>query len=300
MGQLEEAVDAYERAVRLRPHFPRALNNLGNALQRLGRVDEAIGAYRKALALEPEEADACNNLANALKDAGRFEEALALYDRAVGARRSRSDQALANKALLLMEIGATAGARHAAREALAINPDSVPAWHIRALLETFKAGDSELNTLERLLGRAEELRMSDEERIRLHMALGKAQLDAGDSERAFALFAEGNRLKRSTVHHDAALTGERITAVRSTFTTELLQRFSGSQAGNPSQVPVFVVGMPRSGTSLVEQILASHPDIHGAGELRALRQLVPGISAGNRTPVHRCIRRCSPGIPRRT
>ena len=279
LGQLDDALDAFERAVQLRPHFPRALNSLGNTFQRLGRTDEAIHAYRKALALEPDEADACNNLANALKDAGRFEEALALYDRAISAHRPRRDLALANKALLLMETGATAGARNAVREALAVNPDSVPAWHIQALLKTFTADDPDLNALARLLERADELRMSAEERIRLHMALGKAQLDAGDPDRAFACFREGNRLKRATVHYDAVLTGERMAALRNTFTAELLQRFSGSGAGHPSQAPVFVLGMPRSGTSLVEQILASHPDVQGAGELRTLRQLVPGISA---------------------
>lgn len=291
LGRTDEALDAYERALELRPQYPRALNNLGSALHRLGRLEEAIRAYRKALALEPDEADACNNLANALKDIGSLDEALSLYDRAISLSRGGGDRAvskgipgggdrlLANKALLLMQMGDTVGASEAARAALAANPDSVPAWHIQSLLKTFTRDDPDLATLERLLARADELGMPVEERIRLHMTLGKAWLDAGEDERAFACLHEGNRLKRAMVHYDARLTGERITALANTFTRELLQRFSGTSAGDPSEAPVFVVGMPRSGTSLVEQILASHPDVHGAGELGVLRQLVPGVSA---------------------
>jgi len=297
-GRVDEALDAYERALQLRPDFPRALNNLGNALHRLGRLEEAIRAYRKALRLEPDEADACNNLANALKDAGRLDEALSLYDRAIGLRRPGRDRALANKALLLMEMGALSGAREAVREALADNPDCVPAWHIQALLKTFEPDDPDLQTLERLLGRADALGMPVESRIRLNIALGKAWLDAGDDERAFACLEEGNRLKRSTVRYDARLAGERITAVANTFSMELLQRFAGTGAGHPSEAPVFVMGMPRSGTTLVEQILASHPEVHGAGELQVLRQLVPGLSTLEPDPCPplypALLARCSP------
>lgn len=278
LGRIDEALDAYERALELRPHFPRALNNLGSALHRLGRMGEAISTYRKALALQPDEADACNNLANALKETGCFDEALALYDRAVSVRRPGSERILANKALLLMEMGELAGARHAVREALAANPDSVPSWYIQSLLKTFTATDPDLKILEGLLERADEPHMPAEDRIRLHFALGKAWLDAGDDERAFTCIRRGNRLKRATVHYAPRLTAERMTAVANTFTRELLQRFSGSGAGHPSEAPVFVIGMPRSGTSLVEQILASHADVHGAGELQTLRQLVPGVS----------------------
>jgi tetratricopeptide (TPR) repeat protein len=278
LGRTDEALDAYERALELRPEYPRALNNLGSTLHRLGRLEEAIRAYRKALALEPDEADVCNNLANALKDTGSPEEALALYDRAIGLGRAGRDRLLANKALLLMQMGDTAGSKEASRAALALNPDSVPAWHIQSVLKTFAREDPDLPILERLLARADALGMPLEERIRLLMTLGKAWLDAGDPERAFAHLEEGNRLKRATIHYDARLTGERITAVGDTFTRELLQRLSDPKAGDPSEAPVFVLGMPRSGTSLVEQILASHPDVHGAGELPILRQLVPGIS----------------------
>jgi hypothetical protein len=126
--------------------------------------------------------------------------------------------------------------------------------------------------------------MSSADRIKLRFALGKARLDAGDPDRAFIHLEQGNRLKRETFEYDSVLALQRIDAVRETFTPQLLQRFSGMGAGHPTEVPVFVIGMPRSGTTLIEQILASHPLMQGAGELLLLSRLVPGLSPAQPYP----------------
>jgi len=281
-GRAEEAVGAYHRALALQPDYPRAWNNLGNALSRLGRWEEAVDAYRKALELEPGKVDTANNLANALRESGRPEQALVFYDRAASLREPGVGCPLANKALLLMEMGDTGGARAAVAQALAINPHSVPAWHIHGLLKKFTRADADLAVLETLLAAADERRLSIDDRILLQFTLGKAWLEAGDAERAFAHLDSGNRLKRSTIDYDDALACERIAAIVDSFTPQLLQKLSG--VGHPSEAPVFVLGMPRSGTTLVEQILASHPEVHGAGELRVLRQLVPGVASSEGYP----------------
>jgi tetratricopeptide (TPR) repeat protein len=283
-GRADEAIAAYRRAVQLRADFPRAWNNMGNALYRLGHLDEAIDAYRKALELEPDEAAACNNLANALRDSGRTAEALSLYDRAVGLRQNGFERSLTNKAMLLIEMGELDGARHAVREALGINPNLVAAWHLRVMLKTLTPTDPDLESLERLLERADTLSMTGEDRMRLRFALGKAWLDAGEADRAFTHLEQANCLKRATFEYDSAAALARIDALRETFTPELLQRFSGTGAGHPTEVPVFVIGMPRSGTTLIEQILASHPLMQGAGELTLLRTLVPEVSPAQPYP----------------
>jgi hypothetical protein len=111
-----------------------------------------------------------------------------------------------------------------------------------------------------------------EDRLSLHFALGKAWLDIGDLERAFAHLGEGNRMKRATLAYDAAATAQWIASIATQLSPDLLDLRRG--AGELSQTPVFVIGMPRSGTTLIEQILASHPQVHGAGERPHLRRSI--------------------------
>ena len=284
VGRTEDAVDAYNRALALQPDYPGAWHNLGNALYRLGRWQESVDAYRKALEREPRNAETANNLGNALRQSGAPEQALVFYDRAASQGKPGTASPLANKALLLMEMGDASGARTAVAQALALNPHSVPAWHLYASLKKFTHADPDLPVLETLLAGADERRLSMEDRIRLRFTLGKAWLDAGDAGRAFSHLDSGNRLKRATVDYDSALACERLAAIADTFSLQLLRRLSGS--GHVSEAPVFVVGMPRSGTTLVEQVLASHPEVHAAGELTVLRQLVSemSLSQGSRYP----------------
>ena len=276
LGRWDEAIENYRIAVTLRPDYAPAYNNWGIALERVGRLEEAIGAYTEALQHEPHHAETCNNLANALKDLGRTGEALALYEQADVPHNPEGATTLANKALLLLEIGEVAESREVTRHALSVDPSCVPAWHIRAQLTQFEQGDPDIDSMEALLGNATARGMPLEERIRLEFALGKAWLDTGAADPAFAHFNEGNRLKRATFTYDDEATGRRMTDIADTFTPGLLREYAGR--GHRTEKPVFVVGMPRSGTTLVEQILASHPDIHGAGELQVLPDLVAGLA----------------------
>ncbi len=130
------------------------------------------------------------------------------------------------------------------------------------MVKTFHRGDTELRAMEALAARGD---FEAGSAPFIHYALAKALEESGDYGRAFAHLRKGNELKRARIHYDeVAALGffERISAV---FDTGLFNRFRG--AGDPSPVPVFVLGMPRSGSTLIEQILASHPQIHGAGEL---------------------------------
>ena len=275
LDRVADAVAAYEKVVELKPDLAQGHFNLGNALQLLGRLEEAVGAYNRALELKSDYAKACNNLGNALRSLGRFDEALAAYDLAISGRTAGFEAALENKALLLKALGRLADSLQTTDQALAFDPNSVAAWHIRAQLKKFTPADAEIEAMEAVLA-AREQRLCLEDRARLRFALGKACLDAGAAERAFAHLHQGNRLKRSALTYDAESTGRWILEIARTFTPELMARLAG--AGDSTQAPVFIVGMPRSGTTLVEQILASHPEVYGAGELALLRDLVSGIS----------------------
>jgi tetratricopeptide (TPR) repeat protein len=282
LGRLEQAVACYSRAVEIKPEYAEGHYNRGNALLRLGQVEEAIRAYRAALRLKPELVEAYNNLGVALAELGRDESAIELYDRAADLQQPGFENPLANKALLLMETGRTAQSLDAIDQALTVNTGSAAAWHIRAGLKKFSGADPDIPAMETLLaglrasGEAQPSKANLADQISLEFALGKAKLDSGAAEEAFTHLHRGNRLERSTFSYDSAATQRWIAGMAESFTPERMRHASG--AGYPSEAPVFIVGMPRSGTTLVEQILASHPDIYGAGELMLLEDIVARVS----------------------
>jgi len=294
--RFDQAVACYSREIDLEPDRADGHYNLANALLRLGRAEEAVVTYQRALQLEPEFVEAYNNLGAALARLGRYEAAASCYDRAASLQQPGFEKPLANKAMLLMETGRIAQSLPVIDAALAVNPDSGGAWHVRSGLKTFERGDPDIQTMEALLARlcaaptATSPKPALEERICLEFALGKAWMDAGDAPRAFAHLDQGNRLMRSTYSYDSAAMDRWIAAMAAAFTPGLLKRLAG--AGHSSDAPVFVVGMPRSGTTLVEQILSSHPDVHGAGELTLVAEMVERISG-------RLHELCPPGDPQR-
>lgn len=293
LGRLEEAEAAYRRAIQLKADYATAYNNLGTVLQMRGLLDEAVAACRRAIDLKPDYAGAYNNLGMALKELGRVEEALALYGKAAGLSTTGFEDPWVNKALLLIEMGKVTEALEVSSQALAVNPRSGSAWHVRSELKDFSAEDPDIATMQSLLAAgAQRLRPLD--RMNLEFALGKAWMDAGDPGRAFSHFNEANRRKRATVVYDPEATSRLLASIAEVASPELMGRFAG--AGHPSDVPIFVIGMPRSGTTLVEQILASHPEIHGAGELWTLQTIADGIpkSGAGRSSYPQALRELSP------
>jgi hypothetical protein len=139
-------------------------------------------------------------------------------------------------------------------------------------LRRFEPNDPLIARMQALLAR-EGISLAD--RATLHFGLGKAFLDIGDSVQAFRHYDAGNRLKRSTFAYDADANDRWMASIAEVFSPALLTAQAGR--GARSDLPAFVVGMPRSGTTLVEQILASHPMVHGAGELKRLQTLIDGI-----------------------
>ena len=229
-GRMDDAVAHYQRAVTLKPHYADAHNNLGTALAARGNLDAAIPHYERALAIDPNHAGAHNNLGNIRKDQGKFDDAMAHYGRAI-----------------------------------AIRPAYVEPHYNRAEIKTFQRGDPELKALE---GLADREVWSPNQALHIHFALAKALEDCGDYERAFEHLRKGNDLKRRQINYDELSTIQFFKRIATVFDTSLFDRFQGE--GDPSSVPIFVLGMPRSGSTLIEQILASHPQIHGAGELTDL------------------------------
>jgi tetratricopeptide (TPR) repeat protein len=194
-------------------------------------------------------------------------EAVATFEEA--ARLAPEDvTALTSLAIALAESGQIEDAAAADRAALEVSPGNAAAHQHLAGLKTFARDDQDLAALE---GAA-----SQDPGPPLLFALAKAYDDVGDSERAFAALREANACKRASFHYDLAADIAFLDGISSTFDQTLFERFP--EIGSPSDVPVLIVGMPRSGTTLVEHILASHPAVHGAGELAYLMQAAGAVS----------------------
>ena len=283
--RLEEAEAALRAALERDPRNGRFLAHLALILLDRERVEEAEVAAREALALRAEDPEALNALGQVLARARRPAEAVALYRRALEIAPDLAD-AHNNLGIALLELGELDAARGALRRAVALDPRHAGAYLNLAEAQRSASGDPELAAMEALA--RDPSRLGETQQMHLHFALGKALADAGEPARSFHHMLEGNRLKRARIAYDEAATLRAFDRIREIFTPELLAAKSGH--GNTSRLPIFVLGMPRSGTTLVEQILASHPRVHGAGELEDLARIVrelrrPGLEYPELIPV---------------
>jgi tetratricopeptide (TPR) repeat protein len=313
LDRREEAVVQFEKALALRPDFVPAMNNLGNLLCELGRHEQAIAWLERALSIDPKDASAENNLGMALAALNRHDDAVKHYRKAIE-ELPDFPAALNNLGNSLDALVRPAEALEAFEKLLALDPDNawahfsagnaqrilgrldearrfyeravalapgVPVFH-RTLVEAkrFREDDPQLEVLEDLARKIASL--SENERIELHFALAKAYDDIGRHAPAFEHLQSGNTLKRRMVTYDEAAQLGALRNIEETFTSELIAARRG--LGNPSDRPIFIVGMPRSGTTLVEQILASYPRVFGGGELHHMLDLVSAGRAGAKFP----------------
>ena len=257
------------------PQHAGALSARAQLLMKGDHLQDALACARQALRIAPDSANGHNILGQILQVLGQHDEATASFDRAATLPGTVAEEALVARALLLMEAGNKEDAIAAFKKPLERFPGSVRVMAARADTKTYRSGDTDITAMEAALAHA--IKPAITEQMSLHFALGKAYLDTGDSERAFFHLNQGNAIKRTTFIYDAGATSGWIKEISAAFTPVLMEKFK--DAGVTSQRPVFVLGMPRSGTTLVEQILASHPGIHGAGELNALRHAIDNAGA---------------------
>jgi tetratricopeptide (TPR) repeat protein len=296
-GQRAEAIMSYREALRLNPRYVEALNNLGNALREQGEVREAASAYRQAVQLDGSRADSHGNLGYTLLDlrrvadaAASFRNALALQPNNVPAHlglaaalrvqgladeaeascqaaltaEPRSSAALSLLGELCADRGRFAEAHELFERAIAFDANFVSAYGSLAVHRRMKREDRAwLEGAQKLLGTP--LALAEE--IHLRYALGKYFDDVGEWDQAFSSYQAANELtKRYGARYErerlAGLVDRIISVCDAAFVRE------ARPGACDSERPVFIIGMPRSGTSLAEQILASHPQVFGAGEVR--------------------------------
>jgi len=268
-----EALASYDAAVQAQPRFVEALCNRGYLEWTLGRPARAVASYDQALAIDPGRIDAHNVRAVALTSLNRPMDALAAYDAALALDPDFAD-ALGNKGMLLAELGMLDQAREALERAIDLEPARVRAYYNLTLCRKMAAGEPRVLALEALARAPDSYSVDD--RIYLHYALAKAYADVGEAGRSFEQFAAGAVLKRGRVTYDEAEAIGRLDRIRLAYPQVRLRALAG--AGDPSAAPIFIVGMPRSGSTLIEQILASHPQVFATGESDLLVRTIAGLS----------------------
>ncbi|TWB24991.1 tetratricopeptide repeat-containing sulfotransferase family protein [Nitrospirillum bahiense] len=282
----EDALRWIDALLSYAPLHAGALTVRATALRHLERLEEALADARRAVAQQADNGEAQNVLGEVLQALGQHDEALAAFDKASKTLGFAPEKALINRGVLLMERGDKAEAKAAFEQVVAQFPRSASAWFNMSDLHRFQAGDPAVTKMEALLYGPDPVQ-SQTDRTALNFALGKAWMDIGDADRAFGYLNEGNRQKRATFAYDAAATGRWMADIAAAFPADALKKAKSSLAG--SDQAVFVLGMPRSGTTLIEQILASHPQVAAAGELSAFNNLVNQLGpypqiAGHLTP----------------
>ncbi|MDX8386224.1 MAG: sulfotransferase [Gallionella sp.] len=269
LGQLDEVVASYLCALQIKPNDALTHNSLGTVLKALEDFEGAADSYRRAIELRPKYIEAYTNLGNLLKDFEQFSDAIDNYQQALKIDPT-CDDALLGIAHINVVNGKLEEAANTAEQAIALKPNNLNARILLANVSKAKVGDQNLAALVAAdeSRKSGSFRIPDAQTISLHFALGKSFDDLGEPDRAFPHFLEGCKMKRAAIKYDAEQPKQRVNDVIRVFDQTTIARLGGS--GSLSNVPIFVLGMPRSGTTLTEQIIASHPDVFGAGELPEL------------------------------
>lgn len=306
IGMRDEAINAYRRALKIQPNFPDAHLNLGVSLLSRRRPREALACFRKAIELKPDYTDAYYNLGNLLKDLSRLEEAAGCYRKALSIDPNHGE-ARYNLGISLKTLGRLDAAQECFQEvlrkrpgygkAIAAQTDALmrmgrfdEAYRMIQPLVARGARDPEtlvayaqmagrfdyrteaIGLLQTALGRGIQ---DPHQRRQILFLLGRLHDDMGDVDRAFDNYRRGNAMVRGAFNPRAYKNHiDRLMTVYRELRSQ-----PPPVAGNRSTLPVFVVGMPRSGTTLVEQILSSHPEVHGAGELQDLGLMIQKMPA---------------------
>ena len=266
--RLSDAEALLRNATSLAPDYSAAWMLLGNLLLELGRHAESVVAFSRVTELEPRNASGWTALGNARAFAGDIEQSREAYLQAVSLD-PKGPGAQMGLGHVLKTLGDQAGSLRAYRAAIASKPDFGEVYWSMANLKVFRFDDAEVAAMEEQLKR-DDLAPSAE--IHFRFALGKALEDRGDYDRAWHYYDTGNQKQRKQVFHDPVMVEQRHDQIIEVFDREFLERNAGT--GDESAAPIFIVGLPRSGSTLIEQILASHSQVEGTQELPTLTHLV--------------------------
>lgn len=299
LNQYEEALSTYKQALKIKPDYVEVYNNIGNLLKTLGNINEAMSAYQLAIKLKPDYVEVYNSIGILFKDIGKIKEASSSYDIAIQINSTypityynkanllsstgsiREAQELYHKAIelnpnykdaytnlgnLLTSIGKFEEAIIAYREVLRIDPNFAISYNHISELKTFTKDDLDIVNMEKVLSKSNNI--SDQ--MQLSFALSKAYDDIDMKEKSFSYLKEGNNLRKKMTNYNINDEISEFTIIKKLFNKNI----NFTTPNRYQKKPIFILGMPRSGTTLIEQIISSHSSVYGAGELEKMGQIV--------------------------
>ena len=314
LGRLDEAEKSFKQAILLNPNYANAFNNLGITVKKLGRLGDAEKCYRQAILLNPNSIEAYSNLGNTLKESDRLEEAEANYRQAIllnfnyskghsglggtlqGLGRLEEAEASISQAikldpndaeayynlgLTLQGLGRLEEAEASLSQAITLDPNYAEAFRLLSIFKKFNSQDEQYLKMQELYL---DENITEEQRCHINFGLARVFEDLGNFKQAFIHYSEGNKLRKKLLNYDIDQDIELFKQIKSNH-RHIKQNTLKPNKLEKSLKPIFIVGMPRSGTTLVEQIISSHPQVTGAGELSFAanygRSIARGLSEVN-------------------
>ena len=274
LGQIDEAADCFEWAVAYKPDYAEAHNNLGVVNRERDQVNEAIKNFEKAISIKPDYFQAHSNLGNSFQLINQLDAAVKCYEKSLAINPDYT-LVYVNIGLVHQEKGQIDDAIKKYEKALAINPNHVLAYYNLSAIKQYTMSDTQIAQMQSLLSTG---RLTLSERIHLCFSLAKVNEKLENQNELFEFLHEGNRLRKEEIGYSLDKSQSLSSNVRQLFSS-FHSDFEQSQSFEPSTIrPIFIVGMPRSGTTLVEQIIASHNQVYGAGELTTLPTIIAPIA----------------------
>ncbi|HZX70856.1 MAG TPA: sulfotransferase [Rhodanobacter sp.] len=287
VGRNEDALNLLARCLELAPGFHAARQNYALVLHRSNRPGEALAEIERLLAIDPQHPGYRNIKAVVLCRTGDYEPAIAIYADLLQ-RYPGNPKVWMSYGHALKTAGHGERAVAAYRRSLELQPSFGEVWWSLANLKTFRFSAADLALMNEQLARVD---LADEDRLHLEFAIGKAQEDAGEYAVSFRHYAQGNAIRHNQLHYSADDTHARVEHIRQQYTAEFFAARAG--LGSSARDPIFIVGLPRSGSTLIEQILSSHSQVEGTMELPEVtsitRMLRAQGDADSAMPYHKAL-----------
>ena len=268
LGQFTQAQDEAEKLLKQYSNSFKILNLLGLCLINQNQINKGINCYKSAIQIKPDFAEAHNNLGIAYKNIGMINEAIESYHSAIKLK-SNFAEAYNNLGLIMMDQNKIIEAKSNFRTALKLKPNLAFAHRHLSIITKYSHNDPHIRVMEKIMSNT---KTNDNQKMHVAFGLGKAYEDTRNYENAFKYFKLANQLRRRSLKYNIKNDVVFFKNLKKSFSKELFSKFKNS--GNSNKTPIFIVGMFRSGTTLIEQILASHSKVYGGGESKVLFQAI--------------------------
>ena len=276
LADFSKAEESYKKSISLKPNFPEAYYNLGTIFENNSKLEEAEKYYKQAISLKPDYADAYNNLGIVLEELRKLNESEICYKKVIALKPDYAD-AYHNLGNNLEQQGRLKDAQMYFEKAIIINPGLAKTHRQLSLIKKFDKYDNQYHLLQKLYL---DKNISDEQLCHINFSLAKIYEDLENFEKAFKHFKEGNKIQKKLHNYNIKKDIDLFNQIKLSF-KQIEKNMPTIKRNKSDLIPIFIIGMPRSGTTLVEQIISSHSKVSGLGELPFVLQFGSKIATGS-------------------